>query len=145
MKIESIMNPDVICINMDERLSVVRELFIKHKFHFLMVVDHNKELVAVMSDRDYFKATNTNIELPSANEKDLATLNKRVHQIISKKLVAVKQFSSFGEAIRVFHDKNISCLPVVNVHNQPVGMVTWRNIVDWLYGKITTPKNSSDD
>lgn len=140
MKVESIMSSDVTSIDMDERLYVVRDLFIKHKFHHLMVVDHNKELIGVISDRDYFKATNTNIELPSANEKDLATLNKRAHQIISKKVIAVKQFSSFKEAIKIFHKHNVSCLPVINTHNQPVGMVTWRDIVSWLYGKVESPE-----
>jgi acetoin utilization protein AcuB len=142
MKIESIMNSDVICVDMDDRLYTVRELFINNKFHHLMVIDHKKELVAIISDRDYFKATNTNIDLPSANEKDLATLNKRVHQIVSKKLVAVKQFSSYKDAIIIFHDNKISCLPVVNAHNQPVGIVTWRDIMSWLYAKTSSPKES---
>jgi acetoin utilization protein AcuB len=136
MKIEEIMNEDITCIDLDERLSVVRELFIKHKFHHLMVIDHNNELLAVISERDYLKATNSNLELPTANEKDLAMLNKRVHQIISKKLVAIKQFTSFSKAIRTFHDNGVSCLPVINSRNKPIGIVTWRDIVNWLYTKV---------
>lgn len=140
MKIEEIMSDNVTCIDLDERLSVVRELFIKHKFHHLMVIDHNHELVAVISERDYLKATNSNLELPTANEKDLAMLNKRVHQIVSKKLVAIKQFTSFSEAIKIFHDAGVSCLPVINSNNKPVGILTWRDIVGWLYSKANSPK-----
>ena len=114
MKIEEIMSGNITCIDLDERLSVVRELFIKHKFHHLMVIDHNNELVAVISERDYFKATNSNLELPTASDKDLAMLNKRVHQIVSKKLVAIREFTSFNEAIKTFHDTGVSCLPVIN-------------------------------
>jgi len=47
MKIEEIMSEEVTCINLDDRLSVVRELFIKHKFHHLMVTDSKNQLVAV--------------------------------------------------------------------------------------------------
>lgn len=141
MKIEEIMNNKVTCIDLDEKLSLVRELFIKQKFHHLMVVDKNNELVAVISERDYFKATNSNLELPAANEKDLAMLNKRVHQIVTKKLVSIKQFTPFSEAITIFHDTGVSCLPVVNSKNKPVGLLTWRDIIGWLYNKVNSQKN----
>ncbi|TMM45397.1 CBS domain-containing protein [Colwellia ponticola] len=140
MKIEEIMSDDITCINLDERLSAVRELFIEHKFHYLMVTDKNNKLVAVISERDYFKATNSNLELPTANSKDLAMLNKRVHQIVSKKLVAIKQFSSFNEAIKLFHDAEVSCLPVVNGDNEPVGILSWRDVINWLYSRVHSPK-----
>ncbi|KGJ94605.1 CBS domain containing membrane protein [Colwellia psychrerythraea] len=141
MKIEEIMSEEVTCINLDDRLSVVRELFIKHKFHHLMVTDSKNQLIAVISERDYLKATNSNIELPAANEKDLAMLNKRVHQIVSKKLVAIKQFSPFSEAIKTFHDTGMSCLPVINSNNQPVGVITSRDIIKWLYSKVNSAKS----
>ncbi|HBY88655.1 MAG TPA: CBS domain-containing protein [Colwellia sp.] len=141
MKIEEIMSEEVTCIDLDDRLSVVRELFIKHKFHHLMVTDSKNQLVAVISERDYLKATNSNLELPAASEKDLAMLNKRVHQIVSKKLVAIKQFSPFSEAIKTFHDTGMSCLPVINSNNQPVGVITSRDIIKWLYSKVNSPKS----
>jgi acetoin utilization protein AcuB len=141
MKIEEIMSEEVTCINLDDRLSVVRELFIKHKFHHLMVTDSKNQLIAVISERDYLKATNSNLELPAANEKDLAMLNKRVHQIVSKKLVAIKQFSPFSEAIKTFHDTGMSCLPVINSNNQPVGVITSRDIIKWLYSKVNSSKS----
>ncbi|WP_077288294.1 CBS domain-containing protein [Cognaticolwellia aestuarii] len=140
MKIEDIMTNDVTCINMDERLAVVRELFIKHKFHHLLVVNSSNELVAVISERDYLKATNSNQELPTASKKDLAMLNKRVHQIVTRKLVAIEQFSNFSAAIKIFHDTGVSCLPVINSQNKPVGLLTWRDIVKWLYNKVNPPK-----
>ncbi len=140
MKVEEVMANNVICINMDDRLTVVRELFIKHKFHHLLVINNKGELIAVLSERDYFKATNSNQELPSANDKDLAMLNKRVHQIVSKKLVAIQELSTFSAAIKLFHDTGVSCLPVINSKNKPVGILTWRDIVKWLYGKVNAPK-----
>lgn len=140
MKVEEVMANNVICINMDDRLTVVRELFIKHKFHHLLVINNNGELIAVLSERDYFKATNSNQELPSANDKDLAMLNKRVHQIVSKKLFAIQELSTFSAAIKLFHDTGVSCLPVINSKNKPVGILTWRDIVKWLYGKVNAPK-----
>ncbi|TYK67014.1 CBS domain-containing protein [Colwellia echini] len=140
MKIDDIMSTNITCIDLDQRLTEVRELFIKHEFHHLLVTDDKNNLVGVISERDYLKATNSNLELPTANDKDLAMLNKRVHQIMSKKLVSIKQFTSFNDAIRVFHDTGVSCLPVVNSDNKPVGIITWRDIINWLYSKVQPHK-----
>lgn len=136
MKIEDLMSTNVTCIDIDERLAMVRELFIEHEFHHLMVTNNQGDLVGVISERDYLKATNSNIELPSANEKDLAMLNKRVHQVISKKLVAIQQGSTFNQAIKVFHENKVSCLPIINRDNKPVGIITWRDVIAWLYSKV---------
>jgi len=140
MKIEEIMSTNITSVDLYERLVVVRQLFIKHKFHHLMVTNDKGELVGVISERDYLKATNSNIELPTANDKDLAMLNKRVHQVISKELVAIKQFTSFNEAIKIFHDTKVSCLPIINSNNKPVGIITWRDIINWLYSKTRVPR-----
>lgn len=131
------MSANITCINLEERLFVVRTLFIQHKFHHLMVTNDNNELVGVISERDYLKATNSNIELPSANDKDLAMLNKRVHQIISKKVVSITELTSFSKAIKIFHDNGVSCLPVVDNNNCPIGIITWRDIIRFLYRKIS--------
>ena len=136
MKITKLMSANVKTVNQYERLSVVRQLFIRHKFHHLMVINNDNELVGVISERDYLKATNSNIELPSASNKDLAMLNKRVHQIISKSVVSINSATSFSEAINIFHDYKVSCLPVVNDSNTPVGIITWRDIIRLLYSKV---------
>lgn len=135
------MSANVTCVNLDDRLSVVRQLFIRYKFHHLMVVNKENELVGVISERDYLKATNSNIELPSASNKDLAMLNKRVHQIISKAVVSINNETSFSEAINIFHDYKVSCLPVVNDDNNPVGIITWRDIIRLLYSKVNAQTN----
>ena len=142
MKVEELMSNDVVCIDMDERLAVVQELFAKHHFHHLLVIDKCNKLVAVISERDLLKAISPNIELPTANVKDLATLNKRVHQVVSGKVVCIHQFSSFSDAVKLFKEKNVSCLPVINTNNIPVGIITWRDVINWLYGKIKLPTKS---
>mgnify|MGYP000373709733 CR=1 FL=1 len=142
MKVEEIMSGNVISINMDERLEMVQKLFAKHQFHHLLVVDNHKELVGVISERDLLKAISPNIELPTANVKDLATLNKRVHQIVSNKVVCIHQFSQFSAAVKIFQEKKVSCLPVINANNIPVGIITWRDVIAWLHNKVVQPSKS---
>ena len=49
-----------------------------------------------------------------------------------------EDLTALHAAVKAFHDENVSCLPIVNTHNQPVGIVTWRDIINWLYGKVNT-------
>lgn len=142
MKVEEVMSSNVISIDMDERLEIVQKLFAKHQFHHLLVVDNRKELVGVISERDLLKAISPNIELPTANVKDLATLNKRVHQIVSSKVVCIHQFSPFSTAVKIFQEKKVSCLPVINANNIPVGIITWRDVIAWLHDKVVQPSKS---
>lgn len=141
MKVSDLMSKNVICVNMDDRLLVVKKLFEQNSFHHLMVVNDKHELVAVISDRDYAKAIHPNVDKPSATEKDLATLNKRVHQVIKKKLVCIPEQTTLRNAIRLFYVNNISCLPVVDASNKPVGVISWRDLLKWLYEKISEQKS----
>lgn len=122
---------------MDDRLAVVKTLFEQNSFHHLMVVNDKHELVAVISDRDYAKAIHPNVDKPSATVKDLATLNKRVHQVVKRKLVCIPEHSTLRNAIKLFYLNKISCLPVVNEANKPVGVISWRDLLKWLYEKIS--------
>ena len=137
MSIDALMTKKVVCVDMDDRLHVVRDLFIRHKFHHLLVTNKKRELVGIISDRDYFKATTPNVDLPAAKAKDLATLDKRVHQIVTRKLVAIEQGKSLKTAITTFKQFKVSCLPVVDKNNHPVGIITWRDLINWLYDKVT--------
>lgn len=136
MKVEDIMADRVVTIHMEDRLYAVQKLFQDYQFHHLLVVDNNKQLVSVISERDFLKACSPNIGLASENAKDIATLNKRVHQIMPRKLISLPQFSSLNDAIKVFKESNVSCLPIVNSGNIAVGIITWRDILGWLYEKV---------
>ena len=135
MKIEDLMSKNVITVHIDDRLVKVKELFEKNSFHHLMVINDKGELAAVISDRDYTKAIHPNIDKPSATVKDLATLNKRVHQIVKREAVVIAEHASLKAVIQMFYENKISCLPVVDSNKRPVGVISWRDILKWLYEK----------
>lgn len=137
MSVDTIMTKKVVSVDMDDRLEVVRDLFVRHRFHHLLVTEKNGKVVGVISDRDYFKATTPNVDLPAANTKDLATLQKRVHQIQSRKLVSIQTGDSLKNAITKFKQYKVSCLPVVNTDGKPIGIITWRDLINWLYQKVS--------
>lgn len=127
MAVKAIMSSPVITVKLDDTLATVNEIFNNTPFHHLLVVE-NEELFGVVSDRDLLKALSPNIGTAAERPRDSATLNKKVHQIMTRKPIAIKQECSVHEVVDIFEQHNISCVPVVDNNNIPVGIVSWRDL-----------------
>lgn len=126
--IRQIMTRNMVTVELDDKLALVKDIFDHAKFHHLLVLEDG-ELLGVVSDRDLFKALSPNLGTLTETTKDAATLNKRVHQIMSRHPVVLQEDASVADAIELFNTCNVSCLPVVNDKNRPVGIVSWRDIL----------------
>jgi acetoin utilization protein AcuB len=120
---------------MDDKLSAVKELFDRLKFHHLLVVESGK-LVGVVSDRDLLRALSPKLGTISESEKDAATLNKRVHQVMTRNPFSLHPEAAVQDAVDLFDAHRISCIPIVNIDNQPVGMLSWRDILKALATRL---------
>jgi acetoin utilization protein AcuB len=128
MDVESIMTRKVVTVEMDDTLQTVKEIFDRLLIHHLLVVEEGR-LFGVLSDRDLLKALSPNLGTSTESFKDRATLNKRVHQIMSREPISLAPQASVLDAVRTFNAHRISCLPIVDVDGRPVGVVSWRDII----------------
>lgn len=128
MLIERIMSKPVVTVRLDDTLRVVREVFENAKFHHLLVVDEGT-LYGVISDRDLLKYISPFIGTVQEKVHDKFTLNKKVHQIMSRKPITLSPLADVYAAISLFNQHNISCIPIVNEKDTPVGIVSWRDIL----------------
>ena len=139
MNVDKIMSQKIVAVKMDDSLKTVKEVFDKTHFHHLLVVE-GKQLFGIISDRDLLEALSPNLGLGSETEKYLATLNKRAHQIMSRKPISLEPHADIYKAIEIFNRTSISCIPIVNSNFYPIGIVSWRDILKALE---TMRKNSS--
>lgn len=128
MSIAKIMSKSIVTVSMDDSLKVINDIFENVGFHHLLVVESGR-LVGVVSDRDLLKAISPNIGTNAETPRDLATLNKKTHQILSRKLITLSVNSEIDEAIEIFNNNKISCIPVVDEEKKPVGLISWRDIL----------------
>lgn len=128
MTVESIMKRKVVTVEMDDSLETIQDIFRHVRFHHLLVVS-GEQLVGVVSDRDLFKAVSPFVGTLSETERDRSTLNKRVHQIMTRKLITVSRDTSARQAARIFIERNVSCLPVVAEDRKILGILTWKDIL----------------
>ena len=132
MLIQEIMTKRVVTIEMDDKLSVVKDIFENSKFHHLLVIEDDK-LFGVVSDRDLLKALSPNLGTMTETYKDAATLSKKVHQIMTRKPITLLASATVKDAVNLFNNHRISCIPIVDKDFRPVGIVSWRDILRTMF------------
>lgn len=128
MNLRDLMTPRVVTVELDDPLEAVKKIFDSVKFHHLLVVEAGK-LCGVISDRDLLRALSPYIGTRSETARDAATLQKRVHQIMTRKPVTLAPEATLGEAVKVFLEHRVSCIPVVDATFKPIGIVSWRDLL----------------
>ena len=135
MQLKDIMQPKVVTVTADGSLWEVKMLFENTKFHHLLVTD-DKKLVGVVSDRDYLKAASPKLNQQATTAADGATLNQRVSSIMSTQLKTLAAEDSILDAITLFNQANISCIPIVDHDMNIKGIISWRDIMKLMYEKM---------
>ena len=129
VSLRDIMTARVVCVEADDPLEAVKQIFDSVKFHHLLVVDSTKKLSGVISDRDLLRALSPYVGTPSENARDIATLKKRVHQIMTRQPITLPPEAGVADAIKVFLEHRVSCIPIVDKGLKPIGIVSWRDVL----------------
>ncbi len=131
MSLKNIMNTNLITVDMDDNLRTVQHLLNNARIHHLLVVENN-QLLGVISDRDLLKAISPYLETASEMPRDTATLNKKAHQIMTRNPITLQAHAGVHTAINFFNSHPISCIPIVDKDNRPVGIISWRDILKFF-------------
>lgn len=128
MSVSRLMTRPVVSVEPDDTLWTVKEIFDNTHFHQLLVTDHGR-LVGIISDRDLFKSVSHRLGTMAETAQDLSTLDRRVHQAMSRKVHTLGPEESVHDAVALIVEHNVSCVPVVDENRRPVGILTWRDIM----------------
>lgn len=136
MKVQEIMTRSPVCIQPDETMWAVKRIFDKYQFHHILVVEQSA-LVGVLSDRDYLKTVSPHVKSGALTSRDLASMSKKAHQIMSRDVISIQATDSVMQAVMLFNQHRISCLPVLNGHKL-TGILSWRDIMRYLQDRVMT-------
>lgn len=128
MNINRIMSRKIVSVEMDDPLKVIKEIFDHTRFHHLLVIE-SERLMGVISDRDLLKALSPRIGTLSETEHDAVTLKKRAHQIMSHHPITLPSSADIFDAVKMFNQHSISCIPVVDDQQRPLGILSWHDIL----------------
>jgi len=131
MTAAEIMTKKVFTVQMDDTLKQIKELFMRHRFHHVLVLEKTV-LVGIISDRDVLENISPYANTAGAGTRDLKTLTKRAHQIMTRAIKSISQDTSVEEVCQILLAEEFSCLPVLSSSGDIDGIVTWRDIVKCL-------------
>ncbi|MCW8833532.1 MAG: CBS domain-containing protein [Colwellia sp.] len=126
------MSKNVITLSMDEPLSKAKEVFESHKIHHLLITDDDGILAGVITDRDLYKHLSPTVGTSQETYRDTALLQKKIHQIMARNLITAQAKQSLSKAVLLLYDNHKSCLPVINKEREPIGIITWRDLLKVL-------------
>jgi len=140
MRVSDIMHAPVVTVQLDDALREVNAIFEAHVVHYVMVVEDEK-LVGLIGEPDLLRAISPYIYTHVYTTRDWATLQQRVHQIVHRHPVRLRQDASVKEAIALFMSSSVDCIPIVDEDDVPVGMVTKTDIIRHLRVICADPHN----
>ncbi len=124
LTLSSIMKTEVVCIGMDESLKDALDACMARRIRHLPVVDDNRCLVGILTDRDIRYHLSPRLGTISENSSDRATLERRVHMIMARNVITGTPDTSLAAAAKTILRNRVGCLPVVSSDNSVVGIVT---------------------
>ena len=128
MTVGELMTRKVRTIRMDATLREVRPVFRRRKFHHLVVTEKDVP-VGVLSDRDMLKNLSPFLgKRMMERAQDKRTLDKRVHQVMSRQLITIGPDAAAEQAVEEMSTHQVSCLPVIDEQGRLVGIITWKDL-----------------
>ncbi|WP_163581651.1 CBS and ACT domain-containing protein [Gracilibacillus saliphilus] len=128
MLVKDIMKKEIVTLSPDATVSDALQLLQKHSIRHIPVINQDKRVLGIVSDRDVRDASPSILDYEINKE----VLSRSIQDIMSTPVVTTHPYEFFEEVATIFYQREFACLPVVKNH-QLVGMITEK---DMLYAFI---------
>lgn len=129
--VAQIMTRQVVTVTMDTEIAVIKNAFDRHKFHHVIVVD-GRRAVGVISDRDLLRTISPFVGKLAERKIDFLTMQKKAHQVMTRAIVSASPDDLVSDAACQMFKHHISCLPILDEHDECVGIITLNDVLRWL-------------
>ena len=127
--IAEIMARHVVTVGMDDELSLMETLLETRGFRHFPVVDEEKKLVGIVSDRDLRDALSPYVHTAGETPRDEALLHRRAHQLMTRHPVTAAPEDEIDYVARLMLFNGVSAIPIVEAGDRLVGIVTWEDLL----------------
>lgn len=139
MIVSDIMKTQVITISPEETIRSAMLLLLQHRFRHLPVINSERRLVGIVSDRDLRLALPSKLKV---DEEDIEILNTPVSSIMTEDVISCHPLDFVDEVASTLYEKRISSLPVLQ-NGELVGIVTETDILHTLVQLMGVKQPSS--
>jgi len=123
-----------ISISPGDRVSHARRILLDNDIGRLPVVE-NGDIVGIVTERDVAKAMMNFRDLVPDNQQDVRIRNLIVGDIMTRNVKSVRTNTPITQVISTLLDENIGGLPVLNLNDEMVGVISRREIIKYMAAK----------
>jgi CBS domain-containing protein len=135
--VSSIMSTDLMVVQSDHKVVIVRDIMEINEIHYVPVVNFNK-IVGLISKSDllhFLKGMNYNFYQDLMN--DVRLKNYIAEEIMTEDLECLQPEDSIEKAIELFQKKRFHAIPIVKDDNSLVGILTTFDIINMMVEKVS--------
>ena len=139
MKIEDVMNEEVILAEENEQVSHARNLMLKHGYSRILVVDQEGKPVGILTEKDLTRKMRSNG--PKWKRRTIDKIS--IRRVMTPNPVTITPFREVREAVELMIKNDISSIPVTD-GDEVVGIITKSELMDFYRQKYTGKWKISD-
>jgi acetoin utilization protein AcuB len=124
MKVEEIMNTNVITLMPDDKIATAVETMKTQKIRHIPIVDENRKVIGIISDRDIKEASPSIFYI----NEHLDAYQMPVKTIMKTNVITGHPFDFVEEIAALFYEHRIGCLPIIK-EGKLVGIVTETDVL----------------
>jgi CBS domain-containing protein len=149
LKVRDFMVQDVILVDQNTLIIDILKLLVENRIDGVPVVDNYNKLIGIVSDGDIIRYLSPKEELfldfvytilvDERGEQSVFTekINKTVANMMHKKpLYTVKEGDTFENAIQILSHHHFKQLPVLDMENKVIGLITRGDIIKNILKKV---------
>ncbi len=141
--VKDIMTEQVVRLEEQDNIDKVMKVMQKGKFRHVPVVDKQKKLVGIISDRDVLRllpfrkvqrrpqSEVFRAELFDVEPNETVT-HQQVHSIMNRDVIHVQSSCGFHDVVKMLHEMKISCVPVTDEDKKLLGIATVTDVMRGL-------------
>ena len=119
---------ELITVNENDQLLEAIKKLAKYKIGAIPVINSNKKLTGIISERDIVK------ELAKNENMDYSILF--VHQLMTKKVICCESDVLSDKLMELMTKNKVRHIPIIDNSNHPIGIVSIGDVVNRLIEKI---------
>ena len=119
---------ELITVNENDQLLEAIKKLAKYSIGAIPVINSNKKLTGIISERDIVKEI--------AKNEDLDYSSLFVHQLMTKKVICCESDVLSDKLMELMTKNKVRHIPIVDNNNHPIGIVSIGDVVNRLIEKI---------
>lgn len=139
MKIEDVMNEEVIVAEENEQVSHARNLMIKYGYSRILVVNQEDKLVGILTEKDLTRKMRSNG--PKWKRRTIDKIS--IRRVMTPQPVTLTPTREVRDAVEIMIKNDISSVPVVD-GDEVLGIVTKTELIDFYRDKFAGKWKVSD-